>query len=398
MSARGEGAKVLVFGGSFDPPHTGHMNLLANGVRAVCPARVLVVPAGAAPHKAPSPTPGDLRAAMCACFSAVFPAAEICRMEIDRPGKSFTSDTLAELRRQNPGCQWYLLIGADMLLSFTEWHHWQELLGLATLVAAGRAPGQHEALAAAARALEAAGGRVIFAEGPVVEASSGAIRAAIAKGDEEAYKLIPPPADEIARARCLYAGALIPCEEAKRLARQQLSDRRFCHTANVAAAAKKLAKRWGANPEKAELAGWLHDIVKERSRDELLQLLAQDDIMSQSSRRPQPVWHGPAAAVYAHSLGVADPEVLSAIACHTTGKAGMSTLDKVLFLADVVSDERSFDGVGNIRALAGEDLDAAVIAAMEENLAYLTHKGKTLDTDTVEALAALKATAERGLA
>lgn len=188
---------------------------------------------------------------------------------------------------------------------------------------------------------------------------------------------------------------MITIDEASALVRERTSQKRYQHVKNVAAAVRALANRNGVDPDKAELAGWLHDIVKECSRDELLQLMNQDAIMAGSTeKRPLPVWHGPCGAIYAkHRLGVDDEEILSAIACHTTGKPGMSTFDKVLFLADVISAERSFPGVGKLRALVKRDLDAAVIAAMEENIVHLNNMHKPLDTDTVEALKTMKSAA-----
>lgn len=187
------------------------------------------------------------------------------------------------------------------------------------------------------------------------------------------------------------------CGEASALAGEMLSARRFVHVKNVAAMAGALARRYGIDVEKAELAAWLHDIVKEYGREELLQLLRSDAIMAESTEaRPLPVWHGPCGAIYArHTLGITDEEVLSAIACHTTGKPGMTGLDKVLFLADMVSDERRFPGVGKLRALAKQNLDAAVVAAMQENIAHLTKTKKPLDVYTVQALEAMRAATKR---
>ncbi len=184
--------------------------------------------------------------------------------------------------------------------------------------------------------------------------------------------------------------------KAREKAKKMLSAKRYRHSKNVAAAARALALRWGEDPDKAELAGWLHDIVKEKNGPELLQLMAQDGIMAGAAQtRPKPIWHGPCGAIYAkYACGVQDEAILSAIACHTTGKAGMSVFDKVLFLADVVSAERDFEGISAIRALANQDLDAAVIAAMEENIRYLGRAGKTLDKDTGEALRDMKARRE----
>lgn len=183
--------------------------------------------------------------------------------------------------------------------------------------------------------------------------------------------------------------------EAKKLAKRELSPRRYAHTANVAAAAKVLALRWGQNPQKAMLAAWLHDIVKERSKEDLLRILALDDIMAKATvSRPLPVWHGPAAAVYArHRLGVTDLQVLSAIACHTTGKAKMTVMDKILFIADAAGDDRAYRAAPAIRILSETDIDAAVIAAMEESLRYLLSAGKEVDGETQKALAAMRESA-----
>lgn len=181
-------------------------------------------------------------------------------------------------------------------------------------------------------------------------------------------------------------------KQAAEIVKHRLSEKRYRHVKNVAAAARELAICHGEDPDMAELAGWLHDVVKECSEGELLQLMAQDDIMAGSTKqRPFPIWHGPCGAIYAkHFLGVNNKEVLDAIACHTTGRVGMTTMDKILFLADATSAERSFPGVAEIRALAKTDINAAVIDSMLENINYLNRRGKPLDNDTVLALEALQ--------
>lgn len=398
--------KILLFGGSFDPPHIGHMNLLQHGIAATAPGAVLVVPAGTPPHKAETRAPAALRLAMCECFRPLFPHLEISDMELVRGGKSYTIDTVQQVKSQHPGAVVYLLVGGDMLVDFPKWHRWRQLLSQVVLVAAGREKHTERRLAEAAEYLRAQGGNVIMAEGEVVPAASSEIREAIAAGQRDAYFLIPPPADEIVRQNGLYAKVALPLagdvpagetgvsvDEAERRAKQMLSGRRFQHTQNVVRAAEALATRFGADTEKARLAAWLHDIVKEYGRDELLQLLRQDAIIAGSTQeRPLPIWHGPCGAIYAKQrCGVEDEEILDAISCHTTGRVGMTLMDKVLFLADVISEERTFEGVDEIRRLAYSDMDAAVVAAMEENIRYLQRIGKKLDTHTVEALQAMGA-------
>lgn len=179
-------------------------------------------------------------------------------------------------------------------------------------------------------------------------------------------------------------------DEAKKLAGELLSEKRYTHTANVAAQAKILALRFGANVEKAQLAAWLHDIAKEMSQNALLQLARRGGIMAELERRPVQVWHGPCAALYAkEEFNVQDEEVLSAIACHTTGKQNMSLLDKVIYLADYISSERDFEGVEELRQLAETNLDAAVVRGMQISLEQLKQAEKPLDDDTIAALSYL---------
>ena len=176
--------------------------------------------------------------------------------------------------------------------------------------------------------------------------------------------------------------------EAEKLAQQMLSPKRFAHVQGVVAAATRLAEKYGVDVQKAVLAAWLHDIVKEYDKNALLQLMRQDGIISTSLlTRPFAVWHGPCAAVYARTvLGVQDEEVLSAVACHTTGRVGMSDLDKVLYLADGISAERNYAGVEELRRLAKTDLNAAVMKAMRDGIQRLQQKGREVDGQSLEAL------------
>lgn len=179
----------------------------------------------------------------------------------------------------------------------------------------------------------------------------------------------------------------------KALAKTMLSAKRYRHEKAVVAAAKRLARRYGASVKKAELAGWLHDIVKERPPEELLQLLQQDAIMAgQTAQRPATVWHGPCAAIFArHTLGIQDTEVLSAVACHTTGKENMALLDKVLLVADMISKDRKYTGVEELRSLAKANLDAAVIETLRRTVEYVRRRGLALDEETARALESMEA-------
>ena len=181
-------------------------------------------------------------------------------------------------------------------------------------------------------------------------------------------------------------------QKARRLAKKRLSAKRYQHTLNVRRMAVKLAKHWGADPEKAALAALLHDTAKELPREEMLQILKDNAIMAENAQnRPSPVWHGICAAILAQTQwGVEDEEVLSAIRCHTTGKPGMSLLDEIVFLADMTSAERDYPEVDYLRKLEKEDIHQAIREALEMNLHWLEESGKPVDEETRAALEDLR--------
>ena len=173
-------------------------------------------------------------------------------------------------------------------------------------------------------------------------------------------------------------------KQAKELVRGRLSDKRYEHTINVKKMAVKLAKHYGTDPEQAALAAPLHDAAKELPKDEMRAIMqAHPEYAQGGEARPTPVWHGICAAILARTeWGVTDEAVLSAIACHTAGKAGMTQLDKILYLADMTSAERDWPGVEKLRKLEMKDLDAAMLAALRQTNGFVLSEGKPLDPES----------------
>ena len=170
-------------------------------------------------------------------------------------------------------------------------------------------------------------------------------------------------------------------KQAKELVRSRLSDKRYEHTLNVRKMAVKLAKRHNADEDRAALAALLHDAAKEISKDEMRAIMkAHPEYAEGGEERPTPVWHGICAAILARTeWGVEDEAVLSAIACHTAGKPGMSKLDKILYLADMSSAERDWPGVNKLRKLERKDLDAAMLMALKQTNDFVLSQDKPLD-------------------
>jgi len=183
---------------------------------------------------------------------------------------------------------------------------------------------------------------------------------------------------------------MISIPEAKRLAKKELSDKRYQHTLNVCRLARQLAARNGVDEDRAALAALLHDIAKEQPRAALLQIFADNAIIAKdAASRPAPVWHGLAAAILAQvRYGVEDEEILSAIACHTTGRAGMTKLDKIIYIADMASEERTYPEAVKLRQDALENLDRAVVEGLGMSIAWLKAENKPVDSATLDAYAA----------
>ncbi len=158
-----------------------------------------------------------------------------------------------------------------------------------------------------------------------------------------------------------------------------LSEKRFIHSVNVSVASEKLAVRYEADVNKAKIAGLLHDICKEMNEETLTKLLSEADfeIFNAFKGYPLKLYHGPAGAVYLQKeFGIDDKEILNAVCFHTTGHANMTTMEKIVFVADYISEERPFDNLSELQALALKNIDLVVLKKCETTIEKF--KGTTI--------------------
>ena len=333
-------SRIAVFGGSFHPIHNGHLALARHALEALDLDRVLFTVDRIPPHKTLADGATDAqRVDMLRLATQDEPGFAVETMELYREGKSYTVDTLRELKVRMPDAELFFLMGTDMLLSFPTWRSPDEISRLATLVCTvrqGQSGGEAEA---AANLAERFGTNVILLT-EVSPLSSTEVRNRIA--DALPITGLVPKAVEhyIYRNGCYFPSAFAPMYE--RLHRE-LSAHRMDHTAYVAETAIALAARFGADAKKARLAALLHDCAKHLSVGELLPYADTEPPVV-------PILHAYAGADYAKTVyGVEDEEVLRAIRLHTTGDAGMTLLDKIIYLADMIEPSRDFPGVEEIR-------------------------------------------------
>lgn len=170
------------------------------------------------------------------------------------------------------------------------------------------------------------------------------------------------------------------------LIKDRMGQRRYIHSVNVAESAVELARRYGADEEKAEIAGILHDSCKEIPKDEMLQIMTQGGIILDAVEQgTSKLWHPIAGSVYARdTLGIKDEDIINAIRYHTTGRAGMSLLEKVIFIADFISAERDYDGVDIMREKAFECLEDAMLFGLQFTITDLAKRKMTIHSNALD--------------
>ena len=180
-------------------------------------------------------------------------------------------------------------------------------------------------------------------------------------------------------------------ETYKAIIRTHLGDYRYTHSLCVAESAKTLAIQYGADPKKAELAGILHDILKDTPQDQQLKFMDRFAIMLTSVERASPkLWHAMAGAEYLRQeLQIADPDIFLSVRYHTTGRAGMSLLERVVFTADFISADRTYPGVETMRQLAEKSLREAMLEGIAFTMQELAKKRQVIHPDTVDAFNSL---------
>ena len=167
--------------------------------------------------------------------------------------------------------------------------------------------------------------------------------------------------------------------------KKRLSPYRFYHSLNVADEAKRLALMYGADPDKAFTAGLVHDIMKDTDEPEQKRIIEQGGHkLTEVELKSSKTWHAISGAIFLRDeLGVTDGEILSAVRCHTTAKAGMSLLEKVLYVADFTSADRDYDDVDVIREKAERDLDEAMLYGLQYTIKDMVKEGKPVHEDSV---------------
>lgn len=384
--------QIGILGGTFQPIHLGHMDMALSALSVLNLDEVLLMPDRIPPHKdLPEGATDAQRLEMIRLSAQKYKGLTVSDMELMRPGKSYTADTLALLADRLPNAQLYFIMGSDMLRSLPSWYKPEQVCALARLVCVrrqGNIGGEKES----AKKLAQTYGAKVTLLPPVREVSSTEIRTRARLG-LPLENLVEPTVEQYICAHGLYAPAPIP-SLTHRL-KTELSPKRFTHTIGVVMTAERMAEHLHCTPEQARLCALLHDCAKELPMQEQY-ALAQRAKGSLLPTDIDPIVHAPAGSVLAREkYGIEDDQVLEAIRLHTTGESVMSLLDKILFLADMVEPGRHFEGVQQIRQAALnarnlEELDMAMMLAFRHNLCYIDTNHQPLHPASLRAMETLE--------
>ena len=389
--------KIGVYGGTFNPPHLGHLTAARAVFELLGLDLLLLIPAGLPPHKelpAGSPTP-EQRLEMTRLAGEQLGLGDKVRtldIELERGGRSFTSDTLAQLKAQYPDSELWLLMGTDMFLTLQAWHEPEKILSLAGIAAFGRTEEDTEELFSAQREYlykTYPQARIFTLTIPgVIDVSSTELREKLAKG-EGGNLLAPAVYGYILREGLYNTGAdlkRLPISRLRPVALSYLKHKRIPHVLGTEQEAIRLAERYGADVEKARVAALLHDCTKKLDMPAQLALCGQYGIaLDELEQKALKLLHSKTGAAIARDVFGVDDEVYSAIWYHTTGHANMTKLEKIIYLADYIEPSRDFPGVDTLRKVCYEDLDKGLLLGLEMTIEEMTAMGNPVHRATVEA-------------
>ena len=384
--------KIGIYGGTYNPPHTGHMQAAKQAIQILNLDKLLLIPDRIAPHKeipAGSPTP-EQRLQMLRIAAAGQLEMEVSDIELKREGPSFSYLTVEQLRAQYPDAELILLMGTDMFLSFHTWREPERITKEATLGVFYRGErGEREKILAKKKEMEDQGAKVELVENEILPISSTQLRRLIAF--RCAGEFLPVGVGDYIREQELYETASdwknLPMEQLEDVVLRLLNPNRVNHVLGCRDTAIALAKHWGADETDAARAGLLHDITK--ALDGPLQLTLCREygtILDEFGYKYPKTLHALTGSLVAERIFGENEAVVSAICHHTTGKADMNLLEKIIYVADYMEPCRNFPGVEQLRELAFSDIDATLKLGLEITLQHLKNLGDEVSPASREAL------------
>ncbi len=362
----------MIFGGTFNPVHNEHVKTALACLKELKADKIIIVPTFLPPHKNVSPAKGADRINMLKIAFRGVKNVEISDFEISGGGKSYSYITAEHFKNLYPDAELFMIVGGDMLKDFKTWKNPERILDAVHLAVVSREDYACDYKAEREYFKNVFGKDFTVLDFTGKSVSSTEIRTGIAFGlkpqglNDEVYNYIKE-----------YA--VYPPDKYQRYILDNLPEKRVIHTANVVVCALKKAKELNLDYEKVRIAATLHDCAKYDDYRNYKDFALPKNV-------PPPVVHAFLGAFVAEKvLRVADGEILDAIRYHTSGKADMSTLSKLIFVADMIEKGRDYDGVEILRAEYEKDFESCFRLCLKEEVAHLLNKKQYIYSETLNA-------------
>lgn len=384
--------RIGIYGGTFNPPHLGHFRGAQYALEQLRLDRLLMIPAHTAPHKENPqgmPTPQQ-RLRMVQLGLGAREDIVASDLELNRGGISYTFETVEQVAALYPNARLYLIVGTDMFSSLESWREPERILKHATLAVLCRGEkGEQEQIAEAMPRLTAMGAKVEVLQNPITPISSTDLRRMLCF--RCASDFLPQPVEEFILRNGLYESSKnyrhLPIERLQEVVVSLLKPNRVAHVLGCRETAVELARLYGADETDAARAALLHDITK--ALDGQLQLTmcrCYGTMLDKFSQKNPKTLHALTGSLVAERIFGENEAVVEAIRCHTTGKADMNLLQKILYVADYVEPNRDFPGVEELRHLAYTDITKALKLGLENTLNLLRQQQREISPESMEAL------------
>ena len=374
-------SKIGVFLSTFNPIHNGHI-FVANKLKNEYDLdKILLVPFNVVLNKFEDLPLIKIRNDMCKLTCDDYDDIVVYDIHSDID-LSCVFSILQELRLEFCDDDLYLIIESDLFLSLDLLDKYEEIFDIASILTFAFSKYEYELMKNKAKKLKK---EVIINTFDQKHVSSECIRIKYAQ-ELKCSDYLNSKVEQYILENNVYGGDDCLFRECLNASKSQLSSKRFNHCQMVAKAAKDLAKLYNEDEKKAEIAGILHDIVKEKDKKYLLHIIENCGVeLSEIEKNSPQIWHSIAGALYCEKyLGIEDKQIINAIKYHTTGDGNMTTFDKIIYMADCVSDDRKHEDVEIERKLVKKNLDKALLFQLKKSITLLCEREVLIHPKTLE--------------
>ena len=380
----GKNKKIGILGGTFNPVHSGHINMAQCAYTNLNLDKVVFMPAGIPPHKELDfdTSPKD-RLHMLTLAIKKYDNFFIDDYEAYSGQKAYTYLSLQRINETlDNSSEIYFIIGADSLMQLDKWKSPEKLLALSKFAVIPRDGITDKQCTEKIKSLtKEYGGEILYLKCKKVKMSSTRARESNLSEDTE---FLNKKVVKYIKRNGLY-NKMTQQQKIEEYLEDHLSKKRLLHVYGTVRAAERLAEMYGADAEKAKLAALLHDCAKHMEKDELLFLAEEYGFEIDETYQMQPeLLHGAAGAYVAKNLfGINDQEILDAIVYHTVPRLNMSKLDKIIPVADLIEETRAYSGIEDIRKFEKDSLDAIFEKALERVMIHVIEQNHMLHINSV---------------